>query len=83
MRNAEKNLPLEGIKVLAFTHAVMGPAADCFYRSDGTEETEVHWKDAHIITTPSQGRSRYKTDQDIDQTAGRQGTYAKASNRNP
>lgn len=27
MSHAEKNLPLEGIKVLAFTHAVMGPAA--------------------------------------------------------
>ena len=27
MGDAEKNLPLEGIKVLAFTHAVMGPAA--------------------------------------------------------
>ena len=26
MSNGEKSLPLEGIKVLAFTHAVMGPA---------------------------------------------------------
>ena len=41
MSNPEKNLPLEGIKVLAFTHAVMGPAAGLILADLGAEVIHI------------------------------------------
>ena len=41
MSHAEKNLPLEGIKVLAFTHAVMGPAAGLILADLGAEVIHI------------------------------------------
>ena len=41
MGNVEKNLPLEGIKVVAFTHAVMGPAAGLILADLGAEVIHI------------------------------------------
>ena len=41
MSNGEKNLPLAGIKVLAFTHAVMGPAAGLILADLGAEVIHI------------------------------------------
>jgi crotonobetainyl-CoA:carnitine CoA-transferase CaiB-like acyl-CoA transferase len=41
MDKAEKNLPLEGIRVVAFTHAVMGPAAGLILADLGAEVIHI------------------------------------------
>jgi len=41
MDNVEKNLPLEGVKVVAFTHAVMGPAAGLILADLGAEVIHI------------------------------------------
>jgi crotonobetainyl-CoA:carnitine CoA-transferase CaiB-like acyl-CoA transferase len=41
MSHAEKNLPLEDIKVLAFTHAVMGPAAGLILADLGADVIHI------------------------------------------
>lgn len=40
-QSEEKHLPLEGIKVLAFTHAVMGPAAGLILADFGAEVVHI------------------------------------------
>lgn len=41
MSKIEKNLPLEGVKVVAFTHAVMGPAAGLILADLGAEVIHI------------------------------------------
>ncbi len=41
MSNSEKKLPLAGIKVLAFTHAVMGPSAGLVLADLGAEVIHI------------------------------------------